>query len=342
MTDHVGVIGLGVYLPEKVMTAEEISQATGGVWSPEAVREKLGIRQKYVPGEDDGTQEMGARAAQACIEDAGIDPKSIDVILCFGEEWKEYPLTTSAMYIQDYIGATQAWGIDVQNRCCTTLAALKMAKDLIIADPDINTVLLAGGYRNGELIDYKEKSSSMFYDLGAGGAAMLVQRNAGKNVVLGSHVLSDGSFARHAGVEIGGTVHPISAENAAQAYHSLKIMEETAMKEGLKRVSMDNWLTCIDRALAKSHLTREDIDFLNILHIKRSAHLDMLSRLGLNQEQSFYLEDYGHIGQIDQILVLKIARDRGLIKDGDVICAIAAGIGYAWAAGIFRWGPYHE
>ena len=150
---NVGIAGLGLYIPESIMTAKEISEATKGNWTEEAVREKLGINKIYVPGPEDGTQEMGAKAAQKAIEDAGIDPLDIDIILCFGEEWKEYPLTTSALYIQDKVGATNAWGIDVQNRCCTTITAMKMAKDMLLADPDIDTVLIAGGYRNGDFVD---------------------------------------------------------------------------------------------------------------------------------------------------------------------------------------------
>ena len=96
---NVGIVGVGTYLPKKVMTAKEISEGTNGIWAEEAVRVKLGINQKYVPGDDDGTQEMGVRAAKACLENTGVDPKEIDVILCIGEEWKEYPLTTSALYI---------------------------------------------------------------------------------------------------------------------------------------------------------------------------------------------------------------------------------------------------
>ena len=100
----VGIVGIGTYLPSKVMTAKEISEKTNGVWSEDAVINKLGIKQKYVPGDDDGTQEMGVRAALNCLKNSGIDPLDIDVILCIGEEWKEYPLTTSALYIQDKIG----------------------------------------------------------------------------------------------------------------------------------------------------------------------------------------------------------------------------------------------
>ena len=86
----VGIVGIGVYLPDNYMTAKEISEATGGTWSEDAVINKLGIRQKRIPSDKpcDGTQEMGALAALDCLKNTGIDPMEIDAILCFGEEWK--------------------------------------------------------------------------------------------------------------------------------------------------------------------------------------------------------------------------------------------------------------
>ena len=334
----IGIRGLGVYLPETVMTAKEISEATEGNWSEEAVYQKLGIKEKYIAGPEDGTQEMGAKAAKAAVEDAGIDPLDIDVILCVGEEWKEYPLTTSALYIQDYIGATNAWGIDTQNRCCSTISTMKMAKDMMIADPDIKTVMVCGGYRNGDFVDYTDPDMSMMYNLSAGGGAVILQKGYEKNQLLSSHVISDGSLARTAGVEIGGTLNPITCDNIDEAYKSLRLLDAKRMKDRLNEVSMPNWLKCIDLSLEKAGLTREDIDFLNILHMKRSGHLGMLKLLGLEENQSLYLEDYGHVGQIDQILIWKLARDKGLVKDGDIIATIAAGIGYVWAANIIKWG----
>jgi len=64
----------------------------------------------------------------------------------------------------------------------------------------------------------------------------------------------------------------------------------------------------------------------------------MLADLGLREDQSIYLEDYGHIGQVDQILSLELALKAGKVKEGDVVCMIAAGIGYVWSANIIRWG----
>lgn len=335
---NIGILGIGVYLPKQVMTAQEIADATNGVWSEEAVREKLGITQKTIPSGEDGTQEMGALAAIEALKDAGIDPSEIDVIVCFGEEWKEYPLTTSALYIQDRVKAVNAWGIDVQNRCCTSVTALKMAKDMMIADDEIKTILVCGGYRNGDFVDYTDKDMSMMYNLSAGGGALILRKGLNKNLLLGSHIISDGSLSRTAGVEIGGTMNPMNKDNVAEGYKSLRLMDPEKMKNRLNDVSQNNWLKCIDRALEKSNLERKDIGYLDILHIKKSAHYGMLHDLGLRDDQSIYLENYGHMGQVDQILSLSLALKEGKVKDGTVICMLAAGIGYVWAANIVKWG----
>ena len=335
---NVGIVGTGVYLPKKIMTAAEIAAATGGIWSEDAVRSKLGINQKYIAGPDEGTQEMGALAAIKCLENTGVDPKEIDLILCMGEEWKEYPLTTSALYIQDRIGAVNAWGIDVQNRCCTCVSAMKIARDMMVADDTINTVLIAGGYRNGDFVDYTDKDMSMMYNLSCGGGAILMKKNYDKNLLLGSKIIADGSLSRTAGVEIGGIAKPFTPDNVEEGYRSLRLLDAKKMKDRLNIVSMPNWYRCIDESLAQAGLERKDIDYLDILHIKRSGHRGMLADLGLTEDQTIYLEDYGHIGQVDQILSLELAIQQGKVKPGSVVCMIAAGIGYVWSANIIRWG----
>lgn len=338
-TPSVGIVGLGLYLPEKKMTAAEISAATGGNWSEDAVIKKLGIREKYIPSGQpcDGTQEMGALAALDCLKKTGVDPLEIDAVLCFGEEWKEYPLTTSGCYIQDRIGAKNAWAIDVQNRCCTSVAAMKLAKDILIADDECHNILVCGGYRNCDLIDYTDNDLSFMYNLSAGGGAVLLRKNYNKNLLLGTHLMSDGSVVHTAGCAVGGTVNPVTAENYSENF-KLRLMDAPKMKGLLNETSMPNWMHCIDEALRKSGMTPKDIGYLDILHIKRSGHNAILADLGLSEEQTTYLEDYGHVGQVDQILSLQLGLDSGKVKDGTVVSMIAAGIGYTWAANVIKWG----
>jgi len=343
--NDIGILGYGLYLPAQRMSAAEIADETRGRWSAAAVREKLGIVSKRIPGTDDGTQEMGARAALDALARTRLDPMDIDLVLCMGEEWKEYPLTTSAIHIQERIGARRAWGIDLQQRCNTTVAAIKIAKDMMTADPDIATTLIVGGYRNGDLIDYTDPDVSFMYDLAAAGGALILRRGLGRNAVLGSHIITDGSFSRDTGVRYGGIAQPIETlpedqlrELRAHGNRSLCVFDAEHMKAGLNAVSMPNWLSCIDRALAKSGATRADIDFLNVLHFKRSMHAGLLETLGLEARQSVYLEDYGHAGQVDFVISLHEGLRQGRLKDGDLMVAIAAGIGYVWGATVVRWG----
>jgi 3-oxoacyl-[acyl-carrier-protein] synthase-3 len=346
MTTQVGIVGYGLYIPENYMTAKEVSEATQGVWAEDAVKEKLGFNKKPIAGPEDGTQEMGARAAIDCLERTGIDPLDVDVILCIGEEWKEYPLTTSGIYIQEQAGCKNAWSIDIQQRCNTTVAALKMAKDMIIADPEISTVMIVGGYRNGDFIDYTDSAVSFMFNLGAGAGALIVKRDHPFNLVLGTHIITDGSLARDAGVYYGGTKHPIEAlpdeelaKLRAHGNRSLRVFNPDKMKDRLNDVSMPNWFECVDKALAKSNMDRSNLGFLNVLHFKYSMYQYMLKELGLTEEQSVYLSEYGHIGQIDQFISIHEGVEQGKLKDGTVMAMIAAGIGYVWGATIIKWGP---
>ena len=289
MKVNVGIVGTGIYIPEKYITAKEISEKTNGVWSEEAIINKLGFTKKTIPCSKDGTQEMGVKAALDCLKRTNVDPNEIDVILCIGEEWKEYPLTTSAIYIQEQIGAVNAWGIDVQNRCCTSVAAMKIAKDMLIADKEIDTIMVVGGYRNGDLIDYADPKMSMMFNLGTGAGSIILKKNYNKNLLLESHIMSDGSLARDAGVYYGGVVNPINAENLDKAYKSLTLMNPKHMKDRLNLVSMKNWMHCIDKAFEKSGVHKNELGYLAVLHFKHSMHKYMLDLLNLTEEQTIYL-----------------------------------------------------
>lgn len=332
----VGIVSTGVYLPQTVMTAAEIAQESG---IPEwVVREKFGIEQKHMAGPQDHTNQMAIWAAQDCLSRSPVPAEEIDLVLCTTEEWKEYLLWTAGIKLAYEIGAARAWAIDVQMRCGTTIAALKMAKDMMAADSEINTVLIAGGYRNGDLINLKNPRTTFMFNLAAGGGAMLLRRDWPRNQVLGCHLMSDGSMSEHVLVPASGTKQFPTDAARAQGLFYLDLVEPEAMKDRLNAVSMDNWMHCIDEALRKSGCTRADIGYLNVLHMKYSGHLDMLQRLGLTEEQSVYLSNHGHVGQQDAMVSIVEGLKQGRLKDGDLMVIVAAGIGYAWGAGCVKWG----
>ncbi|PTQ56668.1 MAG: 3-oxoacyl-[acyl-carrier-protein] synthase, KASIII [Candidatus Carbobacillus altaicus] len=332
----VGILGLGTYIPERVMTSAELSALTG---IPEAiVVNKLGIRQKHVPGPDDHTAQMAVWAAERALAAGRIPPESLDVVIYFGEEHKEYPLWTAGIYVQQAIGARNAFAFDIQQRCGTGVLALKLAQDMLRADPKLKTVLLAGGYRNVDLIDYTNPRTRFMFNLGAGGGAIVLQKGYRENILGASRIITDGRFSLDVYVPYGGTKAPLSPEDVAEGRYRLDVRDPESMRERLEAVTMHNFVTVVREALAQSGYMPQDVAYVALLHMKRSAHEAVLRELGIPPERSIYLEDYGHIGQIDQILSLELAFRRGLLRDGDVVVLVSAGIGYAWGATVVRWG----
>jgi 3-oxoacyl-[acyl-carrier-protein] synthase-3 len=341
--DTVGIVSVGTYLPDRVLTSAEIAEESG---LPEwVVRDKLGIHQKHMAGRSDHPNEMAIRAALDCLSKTDIPAEEIDLVLCTTEEWREYLLWTTGIHLAHEIGATRAWAFDLHARCVTTVAALKIAKDMMLADPEINTVLIGGGYRIGDLINLKNRRTTFLFNIGAGAGAMLLRRNWPRNRVLGTHLITDGSMSKHVIVPASGTVQSPSDAACEAGLCSFDLVEPEAMKERLNAVSMDNWMFCIDEALRKSGLdegdrpyTREDLGFLNMVLIKPSAYRDMLERLGLAEDQAVYNAHVGHIGEQDSIINIVEALRQGRLNDGDLMAIVGAGIGYVWGACCVRWG----
>ena len=348
-TPPVGIVSIGTYSPASQVTAADIAAASG---LPEwVIRDKMGITRKFVAGPDDQPNEMAIKAALDCLAQTDIRPDEIDLVICTTEEWREYLLWTSGIHLAQEIGATNAWALDLHMRCATTVGAMKMARDMMVADPEINTVLIAGGYRVSDFIDFGNARTSFMWNIGSGAGAMLLRKGWPRNHVLGSHVIVDGSMSKHVLVPASGTAQfatpqDMAGDNgvpASQFYFDL--LEPEAMKNRLNAVSMDNWLRCVDEALRKSGskpdgapYSRSDIDFLNMILIKLSGHREMLERLGLSEEQSVYLGEIGHTGEQDAMFSIREGLAAGRLKDGDLMAIVAAGIGYVWAAGVVRWG----
>ncbi len=331
-----GILSLATYIPRSYHDADYI--AAHSETPADIIRTKLGWYQKNVPGPGDGTVTMGIKAARTALRASGLDPRQIDLVIWSGEEVKEYRNWPAGPKIQKELGLTRAWSFDMQQRCGTTLVALKLAKEMIRADAGMRHILIVSGYRNSDLIDYGNPRVRWMYYLAAGGAACVVQRNCRGNRILDGHCISDGSFAHDVYVPQGGSAAPMTAEGLATGKQFLDVFDPEGMKERLESLSLSNWLSCIDQALAKTGHNRTDVDYLASLLVKRSAHDYLVDQLGLAPEQTRYLAEFGHHGQNDQILSLELGIEEGRLKIGDLVLMIAAGIGYAWNALVMRWG----
>lgn len=321
------ISGLGIYLPRGHHTAEQIARASG---VPEAVvRDKMGLAQKAVPGPDDHTNEMGVRAARAALADAGVAADTLDVVISITEEHKEFPVWTAGIKTAHDLGATRAYAFDLGQKCGTAVLGLKLAADMIKAD-GVQTLLLAGGYRNGDLVSYGDPNVRFLYNLAAGGGAAVVTRDGPGFEILGSSFRTDGSFSEDVIVPVGGTRAPLNGHNSGE--FRLQVPDPAGMKARLEGKSLDNFVAVVEEACARSGIAPREVAYAAMLHMKRSAHESVLGRLGIPLERSIYLSEYGHTGQVDPLLSLKLARDQGRLRDGDVCVLMAAGVGYVWNA----------
>ncbi|MFW9997721.1 MAG: 3-oxoacyl-ACP synthase [Candidatus Odinarchaeota archaeon] len=334
----VGLESWGVYLPEYRHTSDYISQETD--IPKNIIEEKFGLKSKTVPGPDDHTVAMGARAAEQALERAGITANDLDLIIWAGEVYAERPMMTYGIKLQKYLGNPgRLWAFDINQRCGTFLVGMLLARSLMQTNPDIRRILVASGYRNSDLINYKNLRSRFMISLAASGVAAILKADSRKNELLGISAISNGSFADDVYVPAGGTILPISTDAIEKGLNFLDVIDPEGLKDRLDKYSMDSFVRVIDEALNRSGYTKKDIDYLALLHMKRSAFEYVARTIGVDPyKQSTFLDDIGHNGQNDGIISIERGVKSGKIKDGDIVVIAAAGIGWAWNAGVIRWG----
>ena len=334
--EPVGIMALATYLPETRQNSSYIAEQSG--IPEEIVRDKLGIHSKPRASYDDQTSVMAVRAAGRALERAQVAPEDLDLIVYSGSMHKDFYVWSAANRIQYLLRATNAWAFEVAALCTTNVLALKVARDLMRSDPALRTVLICGGHRTADLIDYRDQSARFLFNLSDGGSALVLRRGYEANQILDSAFITDGSLSEDVTIPAGGTRLPASVETLAQGLHTFHVSDPDHLKAGLEGVSEENFVNVVSQAVWRSGLTVGDIDFLAINHLKPSMHRRILARLGLREDQSIYLADYGHIGAPDQVLSVELAAARGLLHTGDVIVMASAGLGFTWGALAIRWG----
>jgi 3-oxoacyl-[acyl-carrier-protein] synthase-3 len=327
---QVSLTATAAYLPERWMTAAEVAQHSG---IPEdVIVEKFGLRGKHIAAEDEHVSDLSVSAAQALLDETGIDPGSIDVVMYYGSMWKDYAVWQAAPWIAHRVGATRAYCVEYDNVSCGTPVALRIARDMLLAEEDLQRILLVAACRESYLLDYANERSRFMFNFGDGAVAGLLVKNGGRNEVLGCHGITDGSFSLQVKVPSGGSVFPNGG------YRFLDVADPAQMKEGLDEVSLENFVAAARIAVMKSGAALADVGYLCGIHMKPSMHRLLVERLGLDPSRAAYLDDTGHMSGVDPLLALDRASRNGDLREGELVLLLAAGTGYTWAASVVRWG----
>lgn len=338
---RVGIVDYDVYLPEKTISAEELSKEVN--IPADVLRDKMGINRKYVGGPEDHPGIMATKASKAVLNKTGIDASEIDMILYAGETFSEYICWTVGIKIQEEIGAHNAYAWDLSYRCAATPLAIKVAKDMMYADKSLNTVLIAGGNVNAYLVDYKDPNQSFMFNMSPAGFAMIIKRDHFENEILGTGIITDSSFCDDVKVKYGGSINPITSdvakdEESLRKARLLDLPDPTGMKVRLGQKSLPAFTGAVRKALLASDLEEKDIDFIGINHIGPRAHYGIMADLGIEKEKTVFLADDGHCGHADQLIALGHGIDQNKVTDGTVCALLGAGTGYAFACSMVRWG----
>lgn len=332
----IGLAGWGTYLPQQTRGYEELSRLTG--IPAEVIRDKFGIHQVYVAGPDDHASTMGAAAAQQAIERAGLTPDDVNLIIYHGSEFKDYIVWSAATKIQQLLKADNATAFEIYSLCAGAGVALNIARGMMVADPRLENVLLVAASRELDLLDYQNERARFMINFSAGGGALLLRRGYEQNRLVGAAVLTDARLADMVVMAGGGSRNPASAQTLETHQHILDVPDITLMRDVLGEVSLSNFLRVIREAVEQAGRSVEDIDYLGLTHMKASFHNDILSGLGLSEDQAVYLSQYGHIQSADQAIAIDEGIRQGKIKPGDLVAIAGAGTGYTWSAAAFEWG----
>ncbi|WP_313798853.1 3-oxoacyl-ACP synthase [Cytobacillus sp.] len=329
----IGIKTTGAFFPPGVETAADLAVKTG---IPEQVIiEKFGLVQKHVADESFHASDLAIAAGRQAIE--GIDPLSIDVVIYFGSPHKDYYVWSSAPKIQHELGAKNAYAFEIMNVSSCFPIALKVAKDMIASDQSIQNILLVGGCKESQIIDYENPRSRFMFNFADGGTAALVTRDCSQSEILESAILTDGSFHDDVRTPAGGSKHFASHETVENNLHYIDVKDPQSMKERLDPVSISNFDYVIRKALQKSGYSPQDIKLLLPLHTKRSMFKELLQSLELPEEKAIYLNHHGHMSALDPCIGLHFAQEQGLLNPGDIAVAVSAGTGYTWAATAVKW-----
>src|SRR5690606_10035651 len=179
-----------------------------------------------------------------------VDPLSIDVVIYFGSPHKDYYVWSSAPKISYELGTKNAYAFEIMNVSSCFPIALKVAKDMLKSDRSITNILLVGGCKESQIIDYKNERSRFMFNFADGGAAALVKRGATKSEILDSAILTDGSFHNDVRVPAGGSVNFPSYDTIENRLHYIDVVNPLDMKERLDPVSIPNFHHVVKQSLA--------------------------------------------------------------------------------------------
>ncbi len=323
---RVGILGLGAYVPEKIMTNHDLEKIVDT--SDEWIQTRTGIKERRIAEAGTPTSELAAKAALEALESAKLKPTDLDLII-LATVSPDMVFPSTACIVQNKIGA-QCAAFDISAACSGFPYGLTIAEGLIRSGV-YKHILVIGAEVISVYINWKDRSTCVLFGDGAG-AAVLGEAKDGHGI-LSTYWGSDGSQAKLLQIPAGGSAIPTSNESISQGLHYVQ-MEGSEIFKSAVRIMSDSVLEVIKRA----NMKLEDVDCL----IPHQANLRILNavseRIGIDPNKVYInLDRYGNMSAASTAVALYEAAKEGKIKKGSNVVLVAFGSGLTWAACAIRW-----
>ena len=331
------IIGLGSYVPDRVVTNDDLSKMmdTNDAW----ITERTGIKERrwVTPGTGDTTATMGVKAAKVAIERAGITKDDIDLIV-FATLSPDYYFPGPGVQVQEMLDIHTCPALDVRNQCSGFVYGISVA-DQFIKTGMYKNVLVIGSELHSHGLDKttRGRGVSVIFGDGAGAAILTREEDASKGI-LSTHLHSEGKHAEELALIAPGMgkrwINDILADNDPddESYYP-HMNGQFVFKNAVVRFS-----EVIMEGLMKNNLKREDIDML----IPHQANLRIAQfiqkKFGLGDHQVYNnIQKYGNTTAASIPLALTEAWEQGKINEGDTVVLAAFGSGFTWGSCIIKW-----
>jgi 3-oxoacyl-[acyl-carrier-protein] synthase-3 len=331
------IIGLGHYVPENIVTNDDLSKVMDT--TDEWIQERTGIKERrwVKPGDGQSTFTMGLEAAKKAISNAGINKEDLDLIV-FATLSPDYYFPGPGVQIQEALEIDTVAALDIRAQCSGFVYSISVA-DQFIKTGMYKNILVIGSELQSHGIDKstRGRSISVIFGDGAGAAVLSREENISKGI-LSTHIHSEGKHALELATEAPGMgtrwVTDIIKDNDAEDLSYRPYMNgQFVFKHAVKRFS-----EVITEGLQKNNLEVSDIDML----IPHQANLRIAQfiqkKFQLSNDQVFNnIMKYGNTTAASVIIALTEAWEQGKIKDNDLVVLAAFGSGFTWGSVIIRW-----
>ncbi len=323
----VSIVGTGSYLPERILTNDDLSKIVDT--SDEWITSRTGIKERRVAAKDELTSDMATKAALAALAQAEVEPKDVDLILV-ATATPDMLFPATACFVQRKIGAKKAACLDIAAACAGFLFGIEIAQQFITSGT-YDTVLVIGAEKLTSITNWTDRNTCVLFGDGAGAAVL--QHRGRAHGIISTHIGSDGEYSDILFMPGGGSKTPITAENAHLHLATIHMTGKEVYKQAV--IAM---LDASRKALDKAGLTTDDIACV-IPHQANLRIIDAIAdRLKIPREKVFVnLDKYGNTSAAAVAIALDEANRTGRIKQGDYILMVVFGGGLTWASTIIEW-----